>query len=129
MPSTHAHPQEIIPPGALSHAEKLAHIERLADLMDSRFRIPGTRRSFGLDPIIGLLPGIGDTITVAISLYIVKIAHELGAPHHLKARMGLNIFIDWLIGLPPLIGDIFDIGWQANRRNIALLKKHLYKIQ
>ena len=104
---------------------QLDDLDLLANLMDSAFTIPGTSIRFGLDPLIGLLPGIGDTISLLISGYIVRRAHELGAPPHLKARMLFNIFMDWLIGIVPFAGDIFDIGWKANRRNVDLLKKHM----
>ncbi len=100
-------------------------LDFLADLMDNKFTIPGTSIRFGLDSLIGLLPGIGDTISLLVSGYIVRRAHEAGVPHHIKARMLFNIFVDWLIGIVPFIGDIFDVGWKANRKNVDLLKKHL----
>lgn len=117
--------QEIIPPGAyVSDEDRLRQLDWIADLMDSRFLLPGTNIRIGLDALIGLIPVLGDTISILISSYIVKTAHELGAPKHLKLRMAWNIFLDWLIGLVPFIGDVFDIGWKANRRNVALLRRH-----
>lgn len=114
----------ILPP---EHFEKrLNHIDGLARLMDSQFTVPGTQIKLGLDALIGLIPGIGDTISLGISGYIVAHAHSLGAPKRLLARMGFNIFMDWLIGLVPLIGDIFDVGWKANNRNASLLRRHFF---
>jgi hypothetical protein len=102
-------------------------LELLADWMDSKFFIPGTNYRFGLDPLIGLIPGIGDTAGLLISAYIFHKASAHDLPRHLKIRMIANIFIDWLIGLIPFLGDLFDIGWKANRRNVELLRLHLEK--
>lgn len=99
-------------------------LEQIADLMDNQFTIPGTDIRIGLDPILGLLPGIGDTASLAVSGYIVHKAHKAGVHPFLLSRMGWNIFIDWLIGLIPLVGDIFDVGFKANRKNIALIREH-----
>ncbi len=104
-------------------------LDFLADLMDNKFTIPGTSIRFGIDSLIGLIPGIGDTISLLISSYIVRRAHEYGVPHHVKARMAFNIFVDWLIGIVPFIGDIFDVGWKANRMNVDLLKKYAKKVK
>ena len=117
-------PGEAIPPRGEEDL-RLQQIELIARLMDSGFTIPNTRITFGFDAVIGLIPVLGDTISVFISSYIVKVAHELGVPHHVKARMTFNIFVDWLIGLVPVIGDAFDVGWKANRKNVELIKKHL----
>lgn len=102
-----------------------ARLELLASWLDSKFVIPGTRISFGLDSLIGLIPGVGDTITGAVSLYIIKLAHQLGIPWHVKIRMLWNVFIDWIVGFIPLVGDIFDVGFKANQRNVHLTKKYL----
>lgn len=120
---------EIIPPGQpLPDIDaKLRQLDALADLLDSRFILPGTNISLGIDALIGLIPVIGDTLGVLISSYLVKLAHELGVPGHVKLRMGANIFMDWLIGLVPFIGDAFDIGWKANRRNAKLVRNWLAK--
>lgn len=109
------------------HDKELANLKALSQLMDNAFTLPGTNIRFGLDSIIGLVPFLGDTLGLAISGYIVSVAHKVGAPWHIKARMSWNIFIDWLIGIVPFIGDIFDIGWKANTKNVALLEKHLGK--
>lgn len=104
---------------------RVERAERLARLMDRAVRLPGTRIRLGLDSILGVVPGIGDTLTLAPSLYIVSEGYRLGLPRRALARMGLNLGIDWVIGLIPLIGDIFDIGWKANLRNAALLRDHV----
>lgn len=102
-------------------------LEGLAHIMDSAIVIPGTSIRVGIDSLIGLIPGIGDTISALISSYIVQQASKYNLPWHLKLRMAFNIFMDWLIGIVPLIGDLFDIGWKANIRNVELLKKHIEK--
>ncbi|MFX4223217.1 MAG: DUF4112 domain-containing protein [Thalassobaculum sp.] len=99
-------------------------LERLADLMDSRFRIPGTGIRFGVDAVLGLVPGIGDGLVTVPGVYILVRAHRMGAPFLLLARMALNLAIDLVVGTIPLVGDIFDIGFRANRRNVALLRRH-----
>lgn len=107
--------------------QEVQMLETLAHLMDSAFVIPGTSMRVGVDSLIGLIPGLGDTISALISSYIVKQASKYNLPWHLKLQMSFNIFIDWLIGIIPLIGDLFDVGWKANTRNVELLKKHLEK--
>ena len=87
--------------------------------------IPGTNLRFGFDALIGLVPGIGDAVTTAVSLWLVKEARALGAPAHLVARMLGNIAIDSVVGAVPLLGDAFDLVWKSNRRNLHLLRRHL----
>ncbi len=110
-----------------AHERKLTELTALTEWLDTKFTLPGTSIRFGLDALLGILPGIGDTIATGLSLYIVHQAHQLGTPLFTKIRMCWNIFIDWLIGLIPLIGDIFDIGFKANSKNLHLLKSHLEK--
>lgn len=105
--------------------KELEKLESMAGWMDSRFSVPGTKIRFGFDALLGLFPGIGDTLTLLTTAYLVGKAHSYGLPWHVKARMIWNGFIDWLIGLVPLIGDIFDIGWKSNNRNVALMREHL----
>jgi hypothetical protein len=104
---------------------ELKKLDRLAELMDNRFVIPGTSIRMGLDSILGLIPGIGDTVTLLVTLYLAEKARRYNLPGHLRARIYWNAFIDWLIGLVPFLGDIFDIGWKANLQNVALIRKHL----
>lgn len=104
--------------------KELRSVELLARLMDSRFKIPGTRFRFGLDPLIGLIPGIGDFTGFLFSGYIILICARNGASGFVLARMTLNILIDALIGAIPLIGDLFDFAYKANNRNLKLMQKH-----
>jgi hypothetical protein len=108
-----------------SRADRIARIDSLATLLDTAFILPGTNVRFGLDGLIGLVPGIGDAITTAMSLYIVLEARQLGAPQHVIARMLGNVLLDGVVGAVPLVGDAFDVLWRANRRNVRLLREWL----
>lgn len=101
----------------------LARLERLADLTDTRFRVPIIGIRIGLEAIIGLIPVIGDGIGALISLYLFFEAVRLGAPWSLRVRMLLNIGIDFVVGLIPLLGDFADVAFKANTRNTALLRR------
>jgi hypothetical protein len=109
----------------LSRRATLERLERLAQLLDTALVIPGTNFRFGADAIIGLVPGIGDAITTAISAYIVYEARRLGVPRHVLVRMIVNVALDGLVGAVPLVGDVFDTMWRANIRNVRLLRKYL----
>jgi hypothetical protein len=109
----------------MSHAAKVARLRRLSHLLDKAIPIPGTKFRFGLDPIIGLLPGGGDTVTGALSAYIVVEAARMGVPREILLQMVGNILLDSSAGLIPVLGDIFDLGWKSNVKNVALLEKHL----
>jgi hypothetical protein len=100
-------------------------IRQLAEWLDTRFEIPGTKIRFGFDSIIGLIPGIGDLATTVLGAYIVIRARELGAPPLLQARMVLNLAIDALVGAIPLFGDIFDLAFKSHVRNVRMLLRHL----
>jgi Domain of unknown function (DUF4112) len=113
----------------LTREQRIARIDALATLMDTAFIIPGTQVRFGLDALIGLIPGIGDAITTVISLFIVSEARALGAPPILIARMVANVALDGFVGAVPLVGDAFDVAFRANRRNMALLRAHLDKVE
>ena len=104
---------------------KLARLRRISKLLDNAIAIPGTKFRFGLDPILGLLPGGGDTITGGISAYIVVEAARMGVPREILGKMVGNILIDSFAGTIPVIGDLFDVGWKSNVKNIELLEKHL----
>lgn len=103
---------------------ELRRLDWLADLMDTRFRIPGTNIPIGLDAIIGFIPGIGDTLTLGVSAYILHRARP-HVPPTIMARMIWNIFVDWALGIIPFFGDVFDIGWKANRKNMNMIKAHV----
>ncbi|CAN5183380.1 hypothetical protein BH11BAC5_BH11BAC5_42050 [soil metagenome] len=105
-------------------ASAISNIEALAKLMDSQFTIPGTKIRFGLDAIIGLVPGAGDFATFLISGYMVMILAKNGASGFVLARMTFNILIDALIGSIPILGDLFDVAFRANQRNVKLMREH-----
>jgi hypothetical protein len=109
----------------LTHEQRLAQVRFIAQLMDDRFTLPGTRFRFGLDAIIGFVPALGDAVTSAISLIIVHHAWQSGAPKLTLVRMLGNVGADFLLGSIPLIGNLFDFAWKANRRNARLLEEHL----
>jgi hypothetical protein len=104
------------------------HLRRvcwLSNLLDERYRIPGTRYRIGLDGLLGLLPGIGDTIGTLLSLYILFEAIQLGIPGTTLLRMVANIGLDTVVGAIPLVGDVFDIVWKANKKNADLLSAYI----
>jgi len=103
------------------------NLEWLAKLMDSQFRIPGTNIKFGLDALIGLIPGIGDVTSFIISGMMLSVLAKNGASGFVLARMTLNIILDALIGSIPILGDIFDIGFRANERNLKLMREHYFE--
>ncbi len=96
----------------------------MSELLDSKFRIPGTNIRFGLDPIIGLIPYAGDVVTFAFSGLLVIMMARRGVSGMVVVKMLWNILIDTLVGAIPLLGDIFDFHFKANRRNYRLLKEH-----
>ncbi len=106
----------------------IEHLRRLADLLDTKWTIPGTGVRIGLDPLIGLVPGIGDATSLGLSGYLVYRAHRLGVPKRTKLRMLWNLALDALLGSIPLVGDLFDLVFRANRRNLALLERHLARV-
>jgi hypothetical protein len=103
----------------------LQRVARLAYWLDDRFRIPGTPLRMGLDGLLGLIPGIGDTATALIASYIVLEAARLGVPKATLVRMIANVGIDYIVGLVPLLGDLGDFAFKANRRNARMLHDHL----
>jgi hypothetical protein len=108
-----------------SRPDGLAFYDLLARLLDQAFRVPGTSWRFGIDPLLGLVPGAGDLLSAAIGTYGVWLAGQLGAPSSLIVRMLLNLFVDTAIGSIPLFGDLFDFGFKANTRNRMLLEQWL----
>jgi hypothetical protein len=103
---------------------RLALLRRWAVLLDSAFRVPGTRVRFGLDALIGLIPGIGDLSAPVYAAFILVTGFRMRVPAVVQARMVLNAALDMLMGLVPLIGDVGDVFWKANLRNMALLERH-----
>jgi len=100
-------------------------LNRLAWLMDSYFRIPGTQIRFGLDGLIGLIPGFGDALGAVISSHILTQAAQMGVPKSILLKMAFNIGFDAILGIVPVIGDVSDIVWKANQRNVQLLNDYL----
>ena len=99
-------------------------LRRWARLFDSAFRIPGTQITFGLDPILGLIPGLGDIASPVLSLFFIWHGLRLRVPKVVVARMVLNVLIDAGVGAIPVLGDLFDFGWKAYAWNLALLERH-----
>lgn len=106
-------------------ASSLKRLRQISHLLDNAIRIPGTNYRFGLDPILGLLPGGGDMAGGLLSVYIVFEAMRMGVPAETVGRMGLNIVFDLLSGTVPVLGDLVDVAWKANSQNVALLEKHI----
>jgi hypothetical protein len=94
----------------------------LARLLDDAIPIPGTRWRIGIDPLLGLLPGVGDFVGALLSSWLIVVAARMGAPKAIVARMGLNVAVETIVGIVPGLGDLFDAAWKANRRNLALLE-------
>jgi hypothetical protein len=99
-------------------------LDALAKLMDSQFQIPSTKIRFGLDALIGLIPGVGDFAGFIVSGYMILVLASNGASGFVIARISLNILIDAIIGLIPFLGDIFDFAFKANERNMKLVHEH-----
>jgi hypothetical protein len=108
-----------------SQERRLEQLRRLSHLLDNAIALPGTDYRIGLDPFLGLLPGAGDAVGTALSAYIVLQAARWKLPTATLLRMLLNISLDWLLGMVPVLGDLVDAGWKANARNVALLEEHL----
>lgn len=106
-----------------SHAEIERSIEHLSRWMDGLFRIPGTGWRFGLDALVGLVPGVGDLATTAVSFYILASGVRYRVPKVTLLRMGANVAVDYLLGSVPVVGDFFDAFWKSNQMNVELLRK------
>lgn len=111
----------------LTREQRVARLEALSNLLDVAFVVPGTNIRYGIDGLIGLVPIVGDIITTAISLWLVREARALGAPWHLTARMLGNVALDGAVGIVPFVGDAFDVMFRANVRNVKMLRKWLDK--
>ena len=104
--------------------ERLRWVAGIARLMDSQFQLPGTRFRFGLDPLLGLLPIVGDLSSTAVSVALLLTMLRHGASGAVAVRMTLNIFIDTVVGAVPILGNVFDFAYKSNERNVALLRRH-----
>jgi hypothetical protein len=123
---------DITPPGARAERAKADHSKRaaverldmLARLFDTAFLLPGTNIRFGIESVMRLVPGIGDAAASALSCWLLYEAKRLDIPNHVFARMVANVAIEGLVGAVPFIGDMFDVGFRANRRNVNILREH-----
>ncbi len=104
---------------------RVRNVRVLARLLDSSIPIPGTSWKIGFDPIVGLIPGIGDLIGAVLSGYIILEAARAEVPTLTLARMLVNVGVDTMLGAVPALGDVFDAAWKSNMRNVALLERHL----
>ncbi len=106
---------------------RLERVGKFAGLMDDKFALPGTRLRFGLDSLLGLLPGVGDAATAAMGVWLIAEAARMKVPKGVLVRMCGNWLVDATLGSVPIAGDLFDLYWKSNRRNAVLLEKHLKK--
>ncbi len=104
---------------------RLAHLRQLSHVLDTAIRVPGTNIRLGLDGILGLIPGVGDVTTGLASVFVILSAARMGVPPSVLARMIGNVAIDTAIGVVPVLGDIFDVAWKANTRNVALTERYM----
>jgi hypothetical protein len=109
------------------HHAGLETLRRWSYLLDSAFRLPGTNWRFGWDPIIGLIPGLGDALTGLLSCLILLQAFQMRIPKVVQIRMVFNVLIDVLAGAVPVVGDMFDFAWKSNKMNMRLLERHAYE--
>ncbi len=119
-------PAPLAPPPEVGHVERdrLDRLRRLGYLLDNSIPIPGTPFRIGWETIVGLVPGIGDLVGGGFSAYIIVQAARMGVPPSLLVRMGWNLLVDLAVGAIPVLGDLFDAGFKANMRNLALLERH-----
>ena len=104
-------------------------LRQLARLLDAAVRIPGTNIRFGLDALLGLIPGAGDIAGGLLSAFIILQAANHGAPASVLARMVMNVAVDSIVGAVPVLGDLFDVGWKSNTRNMDLLDRYVTRPQ
>lgn len=105
-------------------ADPMEQLESLAWMLDSSIQVPGTRFRIGLDSLIGMVPVLGDIVGAALSSYILWVASSMGVPRVTLLRMALNVAIESVAGIVPGFGDLFDMAWKANKRNVEILKQH-----
>lgn len=108
----------------IEHLARLRRIRGLGRLMDTALRVPGTRISLGADSVLGLIPGVGDFAAAAMSLVIVNEARRLGVPNDKPVKMLVNVGFDTVAGSVPVLGDVFDVYFKSNRRNLQLVLDH-----
>lgn len=106
-----------------TRAEVEESLEQLSRWMDGLFRVPGTSWRFGLDAIVGLVPGVGDTLTTLVSFYVLAAGVRYRVPKVTLLRMAANVGVDYLLGAVPFLGDLFDFAWKSNQKNVELLRQ------
>ncbi len=106
---------------------RIDRLKALSRLLDDSIGIPGTPYRIGIDPLLDLIPGIGDVLGMMASAYIIYGAQQLGLPRAALVRMLLNVAVDGVVGAVPFIGAVFDAGWKANVRNVALIEAHVHE--
>lgn len=114
-------------PTPTEHKRTLERLDRFSYYTDSNIRVPFTKFRFGLSPLIGLIPGVGDFAGLILSLYVLYEAKKVGADHSVKRKMIRNMLIEFFVGMIPIFGDAFDAVFKANTKNTTLLRNYLYK--
>ncbi len=109
--------------------QRLGVLRQAARLLDSAFQVPGTTRRIGLDPILGLIPGIGDLVSPLFTIGLIWQARDLGVSRIVQLRMIVNVAVDMLLGIVPVVGDLFDFVWKSNDKNLALLEAHAEEVR
>lgn len=114
----------------LARVEEVEKVGSVVRWLDDLVRVPGTRFGIGLDAILGfLVPGLGDLVTGAVALTLLRTAMRRGVPRVVMARMLVNIGVDTMVGLVPVVGDVFDLLWRSNTKNLALLERHQHELE
>jgi hypothetical protein len=114
---------EVLPAGQRPRADVERSLDQLSRMMDGLFRIPGTGWRVGLDALVGLVPGVGDFATTAVSFYILAAGVRYRVPKATLLRMAANVGVDYLLGAVPVLGDLFDVAWKSNQMNVELLRR------
>ena len=125
MTVSHAEFFEAIKRAGPTRSDSMARMEALATFLDSAILIPETNQRVGFDALVGLIPGVGDAISAALSAYIIWEARQLGLPRWKIARMVANVALDTALGSVPVAGDFFDVLFRANKRNMRIVREHL----
>src|SRR5580704_17217673 len=116
------------PKSETSRNEVLERLDRLSRLFDTAFILPGTNVRFGIEAVMRLIPGIGDAFASALSCWLLYEAHRLKIPNHVFARMILNVALEGVVGAVPFLGDLFDVGFRTNRRNVKILRDYFDRV-